>query len=121
MTDARQVGAAVAEKAGQQRRAKTLKRKLEQAMSRVGLGDQSAWINVGPYPSPPRPRSKIIAISDKGDCLSRLGAKSRDQVTPAVDAPSRGADSPSHQRFRGVVGQANGDIGVAPGQIERLI
>ena len=52
MTDTRQVGAAIAKEAGQQRRSKTLKRQLEHAMGRVGLGDQPARMNVGLYPSP---------------------------------------------------------------------
>ena len=50
-----------------------------------------------------------------------LGAELRDQVAAAIDAPSSGANSPSNQRFRRVVGHANRDVGVATRQVERLV
>ena len=120
ITDAGQVGHSIAEETGQQRRAKTLTRQLEHAMGRIRLGDQSFRIEHWP---------RSTAAPDAGPKLSPnpmnatesigSGAELRGQVAPAVDAPSPGANSPSDQRFRRVIGQANRDVGVAPRKVER--
>ena len=66
-------------------------------------------------------RSLAVAQSDERRGIDRRGAGFRDRVAQAIDAPSPSADSPSDQRLRGVVGQANRDVRVAPGKIQRLV
>ena len=72
-------------------------------------------------PSSPRRRSEIVAKSDECDGTGCLGAKLRSQIAAAVDAPPSGANSPSNQRFRRVVGHANRNIGVTTREVERLV
>ena len=114
-----QVRASIAKETRQQRRANPLKRQLEHAVGRIRLGGDSPRIDIGLDPPPAGRRRERVAITDERERFGRVGLGLR--VPPAVDAPSRGADSPADQGFRRIVGQPDGDVDAAPGEVERLV
>ena len=72
-------------------------------------------------PSMGRRRPEAFAVADERRRIDGLGSGPGHEIAPIVERPSDPADSASNQRFRRIVGQADGDVGVPARKIEELV
>ena len=111
----------IAEETGQQRRPESVNRQLEHAVERIHSCGQPLRRDFRLDPPPARSRPEVFAEADERDEIDCSRTICGDKVATTIRRPSHRADPPPDQRFRGVIGQANGDVRISTRQVEGLI
>ena len=111
----------LAEETRQRRSAEAMPHQLEHALDRIDFGGELRGPNVASSQRrvvvSPKPSPK----SDERDRLEIRWVRVTEEVAPAIDRPAHGAQPAADQGLGRVVGEPDGDLGLAARKVEHAI